>query len=590
MAAFIAQGAEKRGSMFMKDGIYEKLTVVDTIHAGKPARFFIQDHSISGGMALESETLLFDYTKYYALYQLVQPKLAHALFIGGGVYSMPKALYYESPETRIDVVDIEPGLETIAKKYFRLPETPMITTFTADGRRFLFDSTTLYDLIFSDVYYSLYSIPSHITTKEFFETARAKLAPNGIFLANIIGSTEHTPVSLLFSEIRTMREVFPNMEVIAVDSTTSPVLQNFILVGINGTSTLRDGLLNYEGDDVTLKHLSEHLLPLSDLPLGAHEILTDNFAPVEHLVADLIKTSALTAKYGNPLTAALPNTFFSGENALHDIERIVKIGSRAIGTPGHDELARALEKELRGLTAHVVIQSWEHGTKDGRIIPLTNIVARFEPENPHRILVGTHYDSIARAYRDKKNPDGFMPGANNSASGVATLLELARVLKDTTSSSSAVGVDLVFFDGEEGELALGAGDQNWSPLGSTYFASKLATLYPDTLPHTGIILDMVCDRDLSLSPEKISIDFASTRVKSFWEIGATIAPKVFATNITNSIGDDHVALNTAGIPSFLVIDFQYEPWFNTTLDTPDKCSAESLAAVGRTVETYIKTR
>jgi Zn-dependent M28 family amino/carboxypeptidase len=205
-------------------------------------------------------------------------------------------------------------------------------------------------------------------------------------------------------------------------------------------------------------------------------------------------------------------------------------------------------------------------------------------------LVGTHYDSIARAYRDKKNPDGFMPGANNSASGVATLLELARVLKDTTSSSSAVGVDLVFFDGEEGELALGAGDQNWSPLGSTYFASKLATLYPDTLPHTGIILDMVCDRDLSLSPEKISIDFASTRVKSFWEIGATIAPKVFATNITNSIGDDHVALNTAGIPSFLVIDLQYEPWFNTTLDTPDKCSAESLAAVGRTVETYIKTR
>lgn len=560
-------------ALFVRDGVYERLAVIDLPYAGKSARFFLQDRSTSGIMYRDDNTLALDYTKYYALYKIFIPELSRALVIGGGVYSIPKALHNDLPFAQIDVAEIEPSLEEIARAYFSLPETPKIKTHTMDGRRFLYDTKESYDMIFSDVYYSLYSIPAHFTTREFFTEAKAKLSPNGIFVANIIGTGAHTSDSLLFSEIRTMQSVFPNMKVYAVRSPTTLTVQNFILVGINGTSTEDYSRLDLK-DEELFKEFSAHELPLDQEMLTQYTLLTDNYAPVEHLVTSLFDG---INKKNQPTT-----TQFSGENALERIKAIVDFGPRVPGTLGHNHLENYITQTLKENGFAVVTDKWSTTSTH-----YTNIIGRINQGAIDRVILGTHYDSIARAYRDEITPNGMMPGANNGASGVALLLEAAHTI-NSAYATGTMGIDLVFFDGEEGGDALGEGSKEWSPLGSTHFVGSLRSFYPKKLPAQVAIFDMVCDKDLSLSKETISVASANRAVDRFWNIGKTIAPNAFSDTTRYTIGDDHLPFAQKGIPSFLVIDYDYAPWYNTTEDTPDKCSAQSLSIVGNTLLEYLK--
>jgi glutaminyl-peptide cyclotransferase len=278
-------------------------------------------------------------------------------------------------------------------------------------------------------------------------------------------------------------------------------------------------------------------------------------------------------------------SLWDGSRAMADIEAQLRFTPRSMDMPGHQKTIDYIKAELAksGITA-VTTQNFVY-RGNGKQLALFNVIARLNPENPRRVIVATHYDSIVRAYRDPKSPQAAMPGANNSASGVALLLETARVL--SASPAPPVGIDLIFFDGEEGPKSLGAGDPEWHPLGSPHFVEHLKDYYPNGKPEKAVDFDMVCKKNILLMPEAFSVKTAPAEVKKFWELGAAIAPKAFSTKITYPISDDHTALNEAGIPSFLVIDFEYEPYFNTSEDTPDKCSAESLEAVGRTLLRYL---
>ena len=280
---------------------------------------------------------------------------------------------------------------------------------------------------------------------------------------------------------------------------------------------------------------------------------------------------------------------WSGKRAMEDIEALLRFTPRSPGAPGHEQAIAYITDELAKTPAKAVtLQRWAYYPDDDAQIALTNIIGRTDPANPRRIIVATHYDSIVRAYRDKRHPEAPMPGANNSASGVALLLETARVLQGLPTL--AFGVDFVFFDGEEGPKSLGAGDPQWKALGSPHFARSLSELYPAGAPLKAIVFDMVCDRDLVLQPDKSSMSYAPAETTKFWAIGGDIAPSRFVRAMRDAaINDDHTALANAGIPSFLIIDFDYEPWFNTTEDTIDKCSASSLEAVGRTLVRYLHT-
>jgi glutaminyl-peptide cyclotransferase len=277
---------------------------------------------------------------------------------------------------------------------------------------------------------------------------------------------------------------------------------------------------------------------------------------------------------------------WQGARALADVNTLVGFGPRAMDVPGHRKTIDMIAAEMKKLGVTTREQSWESTVADQKHA-MTNVIASMYPDAKQRIILGTHYDSIIRAYADKDHPDAVMPGANNSASGVALLLETARALQ-AQKVAPGVGVDFIFFDGEEGPISLGAGDPHWQPLGSPYFTQHLADTYPATKPEQAVIFDMVCWREMKLHPEQASLLYAADPIDKYWTIGRTFAPAFFNSQPTaQPIFDDQIALNDAHIPAFLVIGFQYDPWFNTTQDTPDKCSEAALNGVGRTTLRYI---
>ena len=278
---------------------------------------------------------------------------------------------------------------------------------------------------------------------------------------------------------------------------------------------------------------------------------------------------------------------WDGKRALAIIVDLLRFTPRSMETAGHQQAIDYILAELKKTRFDTIkTQRWI-AREAGRAMAMTNIIARFNPANPRRVIVATHFDSIIKAYRDPKNPDAPMPGANNSASGVAVLLETARVISEM-ADAPPVGIDMIFFDGEEGPLSLGAGDPNFHSIGSPHFTARLAEFYPHAKPEKMLDFDMVCDRDLHLKIEQSGLHSAPAEAKKFWEIGMTIAPGAFEKQpAPYSIQDDHTAFQLAGIPSFVVIDFEYEPFYNTTEDTPDKCSVQSLEAVGRTLLRYL---
>jgi Zn-dependent M28 family amino/carboxypeptidase len=313
-------------------------------------------------------------------------------------------------------------------------------------------------------------------------------------------------------------------------------------------------------------------------------------APSLSAIAPPAYAAASNANSEYLVPTPLLDSHWSGARALKDIEIQLSFGRRAIGTEGHSKTLAFVRRELAKTGAEKVqAQHWNVNDDTGSPLNLTNLIARFYSARPNRIIVGTHYDSIVRAYADAENRQAPMPGANNSASGVALLLETARAL--SALPPPPYGVDFVFFDGEEGPRSLGAGDPDWHALGSPYFAAHLADFYPSGKPSQAIIFDMVCFTDLKLVPDSSSVAFAGPEVDRFWAIGQQVAPSIFgSTTAGPPIGDDQIALAQAGIPSFLVIDIDYEPWFNTTRDTIERCSATSLEAVGRTLLRYLYSR
>jgi len=563
-------------ALYSKDGIYEKITIYDSVQGSRPIRVFQQDRSASGAMFLDSDDptdLVYEYTKYYSLYKIFKPDVKNALVIGGGAYSMPKALLAELPNATIDVSEIEPSLFELAKQYFNVKDSPNLHNYTEDGRRLLRDSDKKYDLILSDVYYSLFSIPSHFATQEFFTIAKEKLSDDGVFIANLIGDLSRQQPSLIFTEIKTFQSVFPNSYFFAVETPEKTESQNIIFVGHNSDKkTDLSALSILQSQNPIMSSLHNKVIDLGRFDLSPYPVFTDNFSPVEHLTAEVLQRTFEE------------KSLIDGNEMLAVIDQQMRYGPRYMGAQGHKSVQEFLTAEMNEQTNEVATQSWGYTTSDGKTYKLTNIIGRLYPTQERRIILATHYDSKKFADLDHSHNNQPVPGANDSASGVAVLVELARIL-GTSHVIPSVGVDIVFFDGEEGDINQGSDYTNWKPLGSTYFAEHLSELYGNNKPASALVLDMVCDKDLRIYKEQSSVQNANDQVDSFWDIARKINSRVFQNKVAQSIKDDHTPLNQAGVPSFLLIDFEYPP-FHTTGDTLDKCSAKSLETVARAVFEY----
>ncbi len=275
-------------------------------------------------------------------------------------------------------------------------------------------------------------------------------------------------------------------------------------------------------------------------------------------------------------TVTIPH--FDGTAAFSLLKDQTNFGPRNPNSTGHARCLDFLVNELTKTADVVNRQEFTYRGYNNELLTLTNIFASFHPTATDRILLLAHWDTRPRADMESDPAKRKQPilGANDGASGVAVLLEIARLFKQ---SPPPIGVDILLVDGEDYGKEQ---DLDRFSLGTRHFVD---TRNPNYRPRFGILLDMIGDNDLQIPIEQNSLSYAPNVVETIWSAAEKLGVSQFVNSPGEQIFDDHIPLNEGGIPTVDIIDFQY-PYWHTLQDTPDKCSAESLDAVGKVI-TYV---
>ena len=278
--------------------------------------------------------------------------------------------------------------------------------------------------------------------------------------------------------------------------------------------------------------------------------------------------------------------YFDGENAMGYLNEQCEIGPRYPGSIGHANAIKLYKEHFKEYSDDVILFSdyviHPHSLDS---IKLTNIFSRFKPELNNRLLLMAHFDTREFADKDlnKDNHDKPILGANDGASGVAILMEIAKFLNQNPLLN--LGVDILLTDGED----MGKpGDVDSWALGAKIFSKKI----PSPLPFAAICVDMVGDAELTLPIERHSYMQAPQLVLDVWGLAQELGYSQFKMDLGRAIIDDHsVFYQQTKIPAIDIIDFDYPNstlnYWHTLQDTPDKCSAESLEAVGTVLVNYL---
>jgi glutaminyl-peptide cyclotransferase len=292
----------------------------------------------------------------------------------------------------------------------------------------------------------------------------------------------------------------------------------------------------------------------------------------------------------NFVAKAVPK--FNSERAWAFLVNQVKFGPRSPNTRAHDECLEYLKTRLQETTPNVVLQNFAHKGYKNETLKMTNIIASYEVQIGTRILLCAHWDSRPRADKetDPKKKTQAIPGANDGASGVAVLLELAKIMKDNPPS---IGIDILLVDGEDyGE----EGDLESYFLGARHFIKTKSGNY---MPIYGILLDLVGDKNLSIPKETNSISYMPQLVNHIWNIAGELNISAFKQTTGGGVSDDHVILSQGGIPCIDIIDQDLvsnssdnpdRNYWHTLRDTPERCSKESLKSVGDVLLTFIYSK
>jgi hypothetical protein len=277
---------------------------------------------------------------------------------------------------------------------------------------------------------------------------------------------------------------------------------------------------------------------------------------------------------------AAPPLEFSGERAFELLVHQVEFGPRVPGTEPHAKMLAWMADFLREQNAEVTPHTFQVADVRGEgSLRLTNLKASLAVDREPRVALAAHWDSRPVADRQPGGPvDQPIPGANDGASGVAVLLTLAELLSD---QDLPVGVDLLFFDGEDYGHD---GFPGQYCLGSRQFVADFPAYRPKAL----ILLDMVGDADLRIPMEATSLYHAQSLVQTVFNRAAALGLPAFDPVPGPAVTDDHVAFLQAGIAAVDLIDLDYAAW-HTLEDAPDQCSPESLAQVGQLLVALIFT-
>src|SRR5699024_5785322 len=239
---------------------------------------------------------------------------------------------------------------------------------------------------------------------------------------------------------------------------------------------------------------------------------------------------------------------FSADSAFKFVKKQLSIGPR---NPGSDNHRKAKEYYLEKLGTYaggaLVFQQQFSAKGYGKdSLHLANIVASFNPEATERIMLSAHWDTRPRADQDNENKDQPILGADDGASGVAVLLELARLFKN---NPPPVGVDIILFDGEDYGRE---GDSDKYFMGSRYWSKHPPVEGYD--PRFAILLDMVGGTNAEFPKERYSTQYAGAVVNEIWAIAEETSAGRFVDRAGGAVSDDHVIINRiTGIPTIDII-------------------------------------
>ena len=233
----------------------------------------------------------FEYTEYFQMPWLWNTNIHHVLMEGLGGGSTPRAYQHYYTNVMVDVVEIDPVVVQVAKKYFTVTETPNLVIHTNDGRIFLRQATNVYDVILMDAYSTTRygsSLPRQLVTKEFFELASQHLSANGVLAYNVIGQMQGFRATVIGSIYRTMNQVFPQVYMFPADES-----QNIVIIGTKSKEHFDDVRVADQAQalirsgTVTLPTFNLRLKNFVNTPppsVAQSPVLNDNYAPIETLL------------------------------------------------------------------------------------------------------------------------------------------------------------------------------------------------------------------------------------------------------------------------------------------------------------------
>ncbi len=287
-----------------------------------------------------------------------------------------------------------------------------------------------------------------------------------------------------------------------------------------------------------------------------------------------------------PTTVVLKSNAFSEDSAYAFIKKQVDFGYRIPGTADHKICADWLFHKLREYCDTAYYQKGKTSTHTGNEIPVYNLIGSINPKATKRMLFGAHWDSRPMADQDQTRSTMPILGANDGASGVGILLEIARII-DTLPAE--MGLDIIFFDAED----LGISDiENSFCLGSQYWART--PHIPNYKARMGVLLDMVGDENAEFLWEANSNQWGNFLLAHIWTIAQELGyQKYFKTQTTGMVIDDHVYVYKGlGIPMIDIIDYNLQRGFpdhwHTHNDNMDNIHKPTLKAVGHTLENTLR--
>ncbi len=245
---------------------------------GKPIRAIATDpYFVQSAAFLDSDELVLEYSKFYHLIRHFRPGHENTLIIGGAGYSYPKEYLRTYPQARLDVVEIDPQMTEIARRFFGLKDDPRMTIFHEDARMYINRAEAgQYDAVLMDAFGSLFSVPHHLTTIEAVRELSRILKDDGVVIFNLGSAITGPSSSFLQAELRTYKEVFPQVYLFKVrPDYTEERLQNIMIVALKNPAPPA-----LTSEDPQIAGLLAHRYA-ADVPL-TRNILTDDLAPVEY--------------------------------------------------------------------------------------------------------------------------------------------------------------------------------------------------------------------------------------------------------------------------------------------------------------------